>query len=96
MRQGRAKEIADFHASSDREVGQRLTFPPAKALLTFPPGLPKVRHGPWRLLPIPPWPWPCGDFLQQTANTHHRNIRRRHIYAADHPFQHPIRPVERR
>lgn len=30
MRQGRAKEITDLHASSDREVGQRLTFAPGR------------------------------------------------------------------
>ncbi|PXW82037.1 hypothetical protein BZA02_103309 [Ruegeria sp. P4] len=95
MRQGRAKEIADLHASSEREVGQRLTFPPAKALLAS-SLLPGVRHGPWCLLPIPPWPRPGRDFLQQTANSHHRNIRRRDVNTADHPFQHPIRPIERR
>ena len=36
MRQGRAKEIADLHASSDREVGQRLTFAPGGRFLPPP------------------------------------------------------------
>ncbi|SDW76455.1 hypothetical protein SAMN05444385_103309 [Tritonibacter mobilis] len=94
MRQGRAKEIADLHASSDREVGQRLIFPREGAFCLPPPPQGQVRS--LVLLPIPPWPRPSRDFLQQTAHAHRGDIRRRHVNTADHPLQHPIRPVERR